>query len=119
MEQEGPIDVCILGIGLNGHIALNEPAPTLSPYAHVAELAEQSRKHVMLKQTRGEVQYGLTLGVADILRARKILLLVSSAAKKDVLARLLTARVTTDFPASLLWLHRDVTILCDREAAGE
>lgn len=119
LEQQGPIDVCVLGIGLNGHIALNEPGPTLSPHAHIAELTEQSRRHVMLKQTKTQVRYGLTLGVADILRSRKILLLVSGAAKKDVLARLLAARIATDFPASLLWLHRDVTILCDREAAGE
>lgn len=119
LEQEGPIDVCVLGIGLNGHIALNEPGLTLSPHAHVAELTDQSREHVMLKQTNGVVRYGLTLGVADILRSRKILLLVSGASKKEVLARLLTSPIATDFPASLLWLHRDVTVLCDREAAGE
>lgn len=119
LDQQGPIDVCVLGIGLNGHIALNEPGSSLMPHAHMAELAEQSRKHVMLGQARNEVSFGFTLGMADILRSRKILLLVSGAAKKDVLARLLAAPITTDFPASLLWLHHDVTILCDREAAGE
>jgi len=59
---------------------------------------------------------GLTMGMADILRSRTILLLVSGRHKAAPLRRLMSGRVTTRCPASLLWLHPDVTVHCDREA---
>src|SRR5213593_1368775 len=48
LAQEGPIGLCLLGLGVNGHIALNEPAPTLNPVAHVTPLTEESLRHPML-----------------------------------------------------------------------
>ena len=60
---------------------------------------------------------GLTLGLGDILRARRILLLVSGAAKREPLARLAARRVTPQLPASFLWLHRNAECLCDAAAA--
>ena len=118
LEAAGPIDLCILGLGRNGHLALNEPAESFDPFCHVATLDERSREHPMLAGTDGSVLEGLTLGLGDILRARRILLLVSGRAKREPLARLATRRVTPGLPASFLWLHGDVTCLCDREAAG-
>jgi 6-phosphogluconolactonase/glucosamine-6-phosphate isomerase/deaminase len=56
------------------------------------------------------------MGLADILRSRAILLLVSGSPKAAPLRRLLSGRVTTLCPASFLWLHPDVTVLCDRAA---
>ena len=49
LAANGPIDICILGLGTNGHVAMNEPAEAITPHAHVAALAESSRKHGMLK----------------------------------------------------------------------
>ena len=60
----------------------------------------------------------LTLGLGDILRARRVLLLVAGAAKQEPLARLAARRVSTQLPASFLWLHGDAHCLCDREAAA-
>lgn len=118
LEQAGPIDLCILGLGLNGHLALNEPAESFDPVCHVATLAEQSRGHPMVAAAATPVRQGLTLGLGDILRARRILLMVSGAAKRTPLARLAAGRVTPTLPASFLRLHGDAVCLCDRDAAS-
>jgi galactosamine-6-phosphate isomerase len=118
LERNGPIDLCLLGLGANGHLALNEPGDALIPHAHVSRLAESSRKHSMLTGLRRKPRFGLTLGLADILSSRKILLLVSGIHKKTALKRAVRSQVTTRFPASFLWLHPDVTLICDRSAAG-
>jgi galactosamine-6-phosphate isomerase len=118
LAANGPIDLCILGLGSNGHVAMNEPANALRPHAHVAALAASSRKHAMLKDLAQKPRYGFTLGMADILRSRRILLLVNGKRKRLALKRLMRPRVTPRDPASFLWLHPDATVLCDREAAG-
>jgi galactosamine-6-phosphate isomerase len=118
VRANGPIDICILGLGTNGHVAMNEPAEAITPQAHVAALTESSRKHGMLKDLARKPRYGLTLGMADILSSRRILLLVSGKPKRAALKRLMKPEVTTHYPASFLWLHPAATVLCDREAAG-
>ncbi|MCK5134566.1 MAG: hypothetical protein KAR19_02165 [Bacteroidales bacterium] len=65
--QEGPIDLCILGLGMNGHLAFNEPAGFLSPNCHVAKLSDMSLNHPMVSKMEGKPAFGLTLGMADIL----------------------------------------------------
>ena len=117
LEAEGPIDICVLGLGLNGHVGFNEPGAFLHPFAHIAELSEASLQHPMLQDARGSATFGMTLGMADLLCARRILLLVCGSAKQEALQRLMCGRIRTDFPASLLWLHPNATCLCDREAA--
>ncbi len=117
LAAHGPIDLCILGLGRNGHVAMNEPADALIPHAHVATLADSSRHHAMLKDLAKKPRYGLTLGMAEILRSRRILLLVNGERKRQALKRLMKPLATTGFPASFLWLHPDSTVMCDREAA--
>ena len=116
LAANGPIDICLLGLGLNGHIALNEPANEMLPGVHVSKLARSSLTHGMLKDLARKPRYGLTLGLADILSSRTILLLVSGESKEAVLRRLLEPRISPRFPASFLWLHPHVTIICDRAA---
>jgi putative deaminase/isomerase len=116
LATNGPIDICILGIGLNGHLGLNEPAEALQAGPHVAELSESTKRHPMLAAARGEARYGLTLGMADLLRSRKVLLLASGAAKAEPLDRAFRGGISTRFPASFLQLHHDVTVICDRAA---
>jgi galactosamine-6-phosphate isomerase len=118
LAAKGPIDICILGLGLNGHVAMNEPAAASNPSTHVAKLAPSSRKHGMLRGLARKPAYGLTLGLGDILQSRKILLLVSGNNKRAALKRLMCPEVTSRFPASFLWLHSDATVLCDQEVAN-
>ena len=116
LETYGPIDFCLLGLGLNGHLGLNEPAETHPPGPHVARLAAGSLQHGMLRASAALPAYGLTLGLADLLRARQIRLLVSGAAKRPVLAKLLEPVVSPWFPASYLWLHPAVRVLATADA---
>jgi galactosamine-6-phosphate isomerase len=118
LAREGPMDLCVLGLGRNGHLLMNEPAAALAPGPHVARLAATTRRHSMVRVLARRPRRGLTLGLADILRSRAVLLLVSGRAKIAVLHRMMRGGVTTRCPASLLWLHRDVTVYCDREVAG-
>jgi galactosamine-6-phosphate isomerase len=117
LDQKGPLDLAILGLGRNGHLLMNEPADALEPRAHVARLAESTRSHTMIQGLRTPPRQGMTLGMADVLQSRAILLLVSGPAKRAALTRALEGRVTPRCPASFLWLHPEVTVLCDRAAA--
>src|SRR5437764_5971602 len=117
--KNGPIDICLLGLGLNGHIAMIEPNRAIMPHVHLSKLTPRSLKHGMLQALTVKPRHGLTLGMADILASRKVLLVVSGLPKRAVLKRLLADRkVSTRLPASFLWLHPDLTIICDQAAMG-
>jgi len=116
LAANGPIDIAVLGLGINGHIGFNEPAEVLQPHAHVAQLSDASLTHDMLGRTTGRPSFGITLGMADLLQAREILFLASGPAKREPLRRQLSGELTTLFPASLLHLHPRVTLLCDQAA---
>jgi len=118
LDHNGPMDLCILGLGRNGHLLMNEPGPALDPAPHVARLAESTRRHPMLRSMRAVPRFGLTVGIADVLRTRTILLLVSGRHKRAPLRRMLGGRVSTRCPASFLCIHPDVTVHYDREAEG-
>lgn len=118
LAAHGPIDICVLGLGVNGHVAMNEPGETLAPRTHVARLTRSSLNHPMLKQLSRKPRYGLTVGMGDILSARMVLMLVNGRHKREAMKRLLKPGITTRFPASLLWLHPRAIVLCDREAAS-
>jgi galactosamine-6-phosphate isomerase len=119
LAATGPIDICVLGLGVNGHLGMNEPAEWLHDSAHVTKLAKESQSHGMLADARIQPTYGLTLGMGDILRSNMILLLVSGEKKREAMARLLTRQITTEFPASFLWTHRNTIIIADRDACPE
>lgn len=117
VDEQGPIGLSVLGLGLNGHLGFNEPREALTPHAHVAELSPTSRGHSMLADARAVPRYGLTLGMADLMCSRRVLLVVSGAHKREVLARLVRGGLTTALPGSFLRMHPDALCLCDREAA--
>ncbi|MDR0348507.1 MAG: galactosamine-6-phosphate isomerase [Tannerella sp.] len=118
LDQKGPIDVCVLGLGMNGHVALNEPADFLQPECHVADLSFQSLQHPMISSGGEKPTYGLTLGIANIMLAKRIIMLINGAHKQEITRQFLTKKITTQLPASLLWLHPNVDCLIDKEAAG-
>ncbi len=115
LEKKGPIDICILGLGANGHLALNEPAPKLEAKAHVAILSEKSLQHAMIASMETLPGYGLTLGMEEILGSRKIIMLVSGPGKKEIAEKFLEGKVSNDLPASHLWQHPNVECLVDNQ----
>jgi len=113
LERSGPIDLCVLGLGINGHIGFNEPGPSLAPECHVSRLSEETRRHAMTRAMSAPPEFGLTLGMKEILASRRIVLLVSGAGKQKTVTRLLSGEVATTLPASLLWLHGAVECFLD------
>ncbi len=115
LNGAGGIDICILGLGKNGHIGFNEPGTNLSAGIHLSRLSESSKQHVMIGKTVYSPEAGLTLGISAILQSKKIIFLVSGAGKREVLKELLTGKISTMLPASFLWLHPAVECYIDNK----
>lgn len=116
LAERGPIDLCILGLGVNGHLGFNEPGPFLTPHCHVAQLTEETRMHSMVRSATSKPHFGFTLGMQEILDSKRILLLVAGAKKERALEALLSEKISTDTPASFLWLHQNTDCLIDLSA---
>jgi galactosamine-6-phosphate isomerase len=116
LSQQGPIDICILGLGMNGHLALNEPDNFLHPYCHVAKLSESSLQHPMAVEMLVKPTYGLTLGMADILSSKKIIILINGTQKRVVASKFLSQKISNSVPASFLWLHSNVICLIEKNS---
>lgn len=119
IEVMGGIDIQILGIGTNGHIAFNEPARELSVGTSVVDLTENTiMDNARFFKSLEEVpKTAITMGIGSILKAKKILLLASGENKREIIKKLLeNDTLTTDLPASFLALHPDVTIIVDEAA---
>lgn len=119
IKEAGGIDIQILGIGTNGHIAFNEPADELSVGTSIVNLTESTiRDNSRFFDSMEEVpKTAITMGIGSILKAKKIILLASGKSKAPIMKKLLEETVvSTKLPASFLLLHPDVTIIVDEEA---
>lgn len=118
MEEEllqlGRIDAAIVGIGCNGHVGLNEPGEELFAGVHVAKLDQKTKGHAMLAQAGEKVQYGITLGMGNILSAEKLIVLVTGDGKMAAYKRMLQQKCTTAVPATFLHLHNNALCLTDQ-----
>ena len=115
IEAAGGIDLQILGIGRNGHIAFNEPADSFAPATHVVELTESTidANKRFFASADDVPRRALTTGIGTIMKADKILL-IAGADKKEIIEKAFYGPVTPEVPASVLQLHRNVTvILCE------
>jgi galactosamine-6-phosphate isomerase len=117
MADNGPLDICILGLGKNGHIAFNEPALTLHPEFHKALLAESTIAHDPALSAGEEPAYGLCVGMKGIMQSKKILFLVTGKGKQDAVKRIMEGKIGTDCPASFLWMHPNVECIIDLSAS--
>ncbi len=122
IENLGGIDLQILGIGENGHIAFNEPAEKLTLATHITGLTESTiNANSRFFDSIDEVpKTSITMGIGSIMKAKKIILLASGKNKAQVIKELLKEEaITTLIPATMLLLHPDVTVILDEEAASE
>ena len=112
LAAAGGPGLAVLGLGLNGHLAFNEPGSSRDSEARRVRLDERT-----IGALPGSgIREGITLGLREILDARRVLILVTGSSKREVLARLLATPPTTELPASFLHEHPDATVLADAAA---
>ncbi len=116
--KTGYADIQVLGIGQNGHIGFNEPDTALTLGTHVTGLAENtivanSRFFASVDEVPTRA---LTMGIGTIMKAKRILMLISGKNKHEALTAMLDDTVTTAVPATFIKLHTNAVILCDEEA---
>ena len=118
IDSAGGIDLQILGIGSNGHIAFNEPEDELTAGTHRVELTEDTIKaNSRFFASEADVpRHALTSGMATIMKSKKIILMISGKNKSEPLKKLLTGKITTSCPATMLNMHADVIVLADEDA---
>lgn len=108
----GGIDLQLLGIGMNGHIGFNEPQATFVMDTHTVALTQNTREvnAVYFKSMEEMPTHALTMGMREILQAKRIVL-VAGREKEEILHRALEGEVTPEVPASLLQIHPRVTVI--------
>ncbi len=117
----GGIDVQVLGIGKNGHIAFNEPGSALSSRTRLKILTRETveANRPFFKDAEDVPRFCLTMGIGTILEAKMVLLLASGKGKAEIIARAIEGPVTASIPASALQFHPRAKFIIDEPAASE
>ena len=117
----GGVGVQLLGVGRNGHIGFNEPGDELIGATHLTSLCESTiDANARFFATRDEVpRYAVTMGMGEIMMAKRLLMILSGANKADAARQLLMSdAITTACPATLMKLHQDATVIMTEELAN-
>lgn len=117
IASKGGIDLMIVGIGMNGHIGFNEPGVAFNFKSHVINLDETT---VLVGQkyfkTKVVLQKGITLGLAHLMNAKKVLLLANGERKAKVIQQAVEGAIANSFPASIIQQHKNGFVIIDKEA---
>jgi glucosamine-6-phosphate deaminase len=120
---DGGLDLTVLGLGANGHLGLNEPGSEPDSPTRVVDLHETTVANAAVYGAGATPQWGVTLGMGPLLASREIWLLVTGAAKAEILHRALTGPIGPEVPATYLQTHPNAAVLADQAAmarfAGE
>ncbi|MCG1020414.1 glucosamine-6-phosphate deaminase [Sutcliffiella horikoshii] len=113
--KNGPVDIQVLGLGENGHIGFNEPGTPFNSRTHVVKLTESTRKaNARFFSSLDDVPtHAITMGIASIMSAKEIILLVAGRNKAKAFEQLLYGDISESFPASVLKKHPCVKIIAD------
>lgn len=120
LYSNGPIDFQLLGVGVSGHIGFNEPGEHLTAGVHIEDLNESTIKanSRYFASEEDVPKKSITMGVGDIMKAKKIVLIATGDNKVPVISKLLQDDyVSTELPVSVLKLHQDATIVIDKTLA--
>ncbi len=120
INDHGGIDVAIAGLGTNGHVGMNEPGASANSRVHVAEIDSTTQavgqKYFTKEQS---LTHGLTLGIASLLDAANVMLLVSGNKKAAAVQKMIEEEISTQLPASLLRNHTSFHVYLDAAAASQ
>ena len=117
MDAAGGLDIAVLGIGVNGHLAFNEPGASRDGRAAAVPLTPATIERSRPCWADEAPRWGLTLGLGELLAARRVLLLANGAHKASILAQALCGPVSADCPASWLQEHPHAVVIADAAAA--
>lgn len=114
IESRGGLDIIMVGIGMNGHLGLNEPGSSFDSYAHVSVLEEVTAS-VGQKYFQSEtpLTQGITVGLKHFLEAKTAIVLANGPRKRDIIKRVLEEPVSESLPASALKLHANSHLWVD------
>lgn len=117
----GGIDLQLLGLGPNGHIGFNEPDHVFTKGTHCVDLAQATiEANKRFFDSIDDVpRKAYTMGICDIIQAKKVVMVVSGEAKADIVREAFTGPVTPQVPASILQLHPDFTLVADEAALSK
>ncbi|MBT9138796.1 MAG: Glucosamine-6-phosphate deaminase 1 [Syntrophomonadaceae bacterium] len=120
IEEAGGIDLQILGIGSNGHIAFNEPGSSLGSRTRIETLSEETiQNNSRFFPCRENVpRHAITMGIGTIMDARELILLANGEEKAGAVASMIEGPITAMVPATVVQLHRKTTVIVERAAAG-
>jgi glucosamine-6-phosphate isomerase len=120
IKERGPIDIMLVGIGMNGHVGLNEPDTDFDLYAHHSPLApltiSVAQKYF---KTETALLEGITLGLKHLEEANTAVLIASGTKKAEIIAEALQGDVTENLPASIFQAHPSAYVLLDEDAASK
>lgn len=121
IEAYGGVDLQLLGLGHNGHIGFNEPDKDFPRTTHCVDLTQSTieANKRFFASVDDVPKQAYTMGIGTIMKARKILLVVSGADKAQILHDVLCGPVTPEVPASILQLHSDVIVVADEAAMAK
>lgn len=121
IEEAGGIDLQLLGIGVDGHIAFNEPGTPWDSYTHIVDLEEDTRVvNSRFFKSLDEVPHqAVTMGIKSIMHAKSIILIATGENKADAVYGMIKGPIDTKVAASILQLHPDVTVYLDPAAASK
>lgn len=119
LAQHGPLDVSVLGIGMNGHLGFNEDGVDFDKAAHITHLSDVT-KQVMSKYfgEKFHPEYGISQGIAQIMAAKKVVLIANGAHKAQIIRQACQGPVTNRVPASVLQNHPNCFVVLDEAAAS-
>ena len=121
INSYGGIDIQILGIGANGHIAFNEPGSSLGSRTRIKTLGKKTRlDNSRFFNNINEVpKYAITMGVGTIMEAKKLLLIANGINKADAIKATVEGPIMAKYPATIVQLHRYATVIIDKDAASK
>ncbi|MEG0277459.1 MAG: glucosamine-6-phosphate deaminase [Coprobacillus sp.] len=118
--ENHPIDIQVLGIGMDGHIAYNEPGSSFDSQCHVVDLHQESIESSLgygFDRIEDVPKQGVTQGIATIMKAKQLVMIAKGEKKAQLVKRMIEGEVSIDFPSSIIQRHENVIVVLDNEAA--
>jgi len=118
--RKNPIELQILGVGVNGHIGFDEPGSDFNSKTRVIELSKETIKHnSKFFKNKKMPKRALTMGIKTIMNSKKIILLASGKEKRKAVNHLIHGKITKEWPDSILKKHKNFTLIADKAALGD